>query len=148
MEKSPRWKHPQPEADSSHEGLLLGSAISSVNQKNEEGEEWSKIRAANSDSAVISRPTVTQYKLLAHQGTSSLQRWPILCKPCGAELSHIPCALWRKWLTLVIKMGLLHYSVPHIHLIVSIAIALTANKHNLIAHQLFDGRKQAIWKWF
>ena len=41
-----------------------GSAISSVNQKNEEERNGAKIRAANSDSAVISRPTVTQYKLL------------------------------------------------------------------------------------
>ena len=88
-----------------------------------------------------------------HQGTSSLQRGRILhVNRIGCRaLSRIPRALWRKWLTLVIKMGLLHYSVPHIHLIVSIAIALTANKHNLIAHQLFDGRKtgnlEMILRW-
>lgn len=39
------------------------------------------------------------------------------------------------------KMRLPHYSVPHAHLIANIAIALTANKHDLIARQLFDGRK-------
>ena len=40
------------------------SAISSVNQRNKEEGNGAKIREANSDSAVISKPTMTQCKLL------------------------------------------------------------------------------------
>lgn len=54
---------------------------------------------------------------------------------------HTLCALSRKWLTLATHGTAPIYSVPLEHLIVSIAITLTANKHSLVAHQLFDERK-------
>lgn len=74
---------------------------------------------------------------------SRLQRgYSFTCKQCRAQSSPTSSlGPVEKMANTDDKMGLLHYSVPHVHLIVNIAIALTANKHNLIAHQLFDGRK-------
>ena len=129
------------------------SAISSVNQKNEEETNGAKIRAANNDSAVISRPTVTQCKLLTPpRHFKPAKRTNFTCKShrVQSSLTYSSCPV-EKMANSGDKMGLLHYSVPHIHLIVSIAIALTANKHNLIAHQLFDGRKtgnlEMVLRW-
>lgn len=59
----------------------------------------------------------------------------------STEPDHMPCALSREWLTLATNGAAPIYSVPLVRLIVNIAITSTANKHGLIAHQLFDERK-------
>lgn len=92
---------------------------------------------------MTSRPTVTQCKLLTPlRNLQAAKRIHFTCKSRRAQSSPT-CSLCpvEKMANTGDKMGLLHYSVPHVHLIVNIAIALTANKHSLIAHQLFDGRK-------
>lgn len=103
--------------------------------------------------AMTRRPNVTQHKLptpLRH--FQATKRTHFTCKSCRAQCSPT-CSLCpvEKMANTGDKMGLLHYSVPHVHLIVNTAIALTANKHNLIAHQLFDGRKtgnlEMILRW-
>lgn len=96
-----------------------------------------------SDSSVASRPPVSQCKLLTPpRHVPAGDRMRFTCRSCRAQ-GCPTCSLCpvEKMASTGNKMGLLHYSVPHVHLIVNIAIALTANKHNLIAHQLFDGRK-------
>lgn len=99
------------------------------------------------------RPTVTQHSLLAPlRHFQATKRTHFTCKSCRPQCSPT-CSLCpvEKTANTDDKMGLLHYPVPHVRLIVNIAIALTANKHNLIAHQLFDGRKtgnlEMILRW-
>ena len=69
------------------------SAISSVNQRNEEERNGAKARAANSDSAVIIRPTMTQRELL-QKGTSCKKDAFYMQIMQGTELCHtffVPC---------------------------------------------------------
>lgn len=111
------------------------SVISSTNQRNEERNE-DKTRAVNSEWLCSDQHFWLQRM---HFTCKSYKALPHVLKPCG-ELANTGD-----------KMRLPHYSVPHAHLIVNIAIALTANKHNLIARQLFDGRKtgslEMILRW-
>lgn len=88
------------------------------------------------DSAVTSRCTVTQPKLLMPLQTAEDAFYMQIMQ--STELSHMSLCPVEKLANTGDKMRLPRYSA---HLIVNIAIALTANKHNLIARQLFDGRK-------
>lgn len=106
-----------------------------------------------SDPGESSRHTVTRHRLLTPpRHSQAAKRTHLTCKWCRTQSSPTcsSCPV-EKMVNTGEKMGLLHYSVLHVHLIVNIAIALTANKHNLIAHQLFDGRKtgnlEMILKW-
>lgn len=88
---------------------------------------------------MTSRCTVTQPKLLTPLQAAEDAFYMQIMQ--STELSHMSLCPVEKLANTGDKMRLPHYSVSHAHLIVNIAIALTANKHNLIARQLFDGRK-------
>lgn len=102
-----------------------------------------------SDSAVTNRCTVTQLKLRTPLQDAEDAFYIQIMQ--STELSHMSLSPVEKLANSSDKMWLPHYSVPHAHLIVNIAIALTANKHHLIARQLFDGRKtgslEMILRW-
>lgn len=131
------------------------SPISSVNQRNEE-RNGARTRAVNRHSCLQwpADPLWPNSKLLTPlpRPCQPAKRMHFTCKSCRKQSppTQSLCPV-EKMAHTGDKMGRLHYSVPHVHLIVSIAIALTANKHNLIAHQLFDGRKtgnlEMILRW-
>lgn len=129
------------------------SVLSSTNQRNEERTE-AKTRVVNSEWLCSDQQThcdSTQTPVPT-EALLAAKRMHLTCKSCRAQSSptHSLCPV-EKMANTGDKIGLLCYSVPRAHLIVNIAIALTANKHNLIAHQLFDGRKtgslEMILRW-